>query len=204
MPLGQTAMTLMFLGKSSPCACRCDSRKPWLQAQRRAGTEGGEDLLVVLGEGGVGDQQQRHVALADHVVHLAQRAVLLGEADGLGLLHRGGAFAQADLDLDAGALERFAQVLRLRRPLRGPADDADLLDAVERLGQQREEVAAAGDDGLFPVGHLDGAGLENLGGESHRSESLILLALHGVGGLYGPRIARCQGKSVCGMMIPRS
>ena len=76
------------------------------EAERRAGTEGGEDLLVVLGEGGVGDQQQRHVALADHVVHLAQRAVLLGEADRLGLLHRGGAFAQADLDLDAGALKR--------------------------------------------------------------------------------------------------
>jgi hypothetical protein len=32
---------------------------------------------------------------------------------------------------------------------------------------------------------------------------LILLALHGVGGLYGARRARCQGKSICGIMIPR-
>jgi hypothetical protein len=87
------------------------------EAQRRAGTEGGEDLPVVLGEGGIRDQQQRHVALADHVVHLAQRAVGLGEAHGLGLLHRRRTFAQSDLDLDAGARERFAQVLRLGRPL---------------------------------------------------------------------------------------
>jgi hypothetical protein len=31
MPLGQTAITLTVLGKFSPCACRCDSRKPWLR-----------------------------------------------------------------------------------------------------------------------------------------------------------------------------
>ena len=42
--------------------------------------------------------------------------------------------------------ERVAQVLRLRRPLRSPADHADLLDAGERLGQQREQVTAAFDD----------------------------------------------------------
>jgi hypothetical protein len=143
------------------------------EAERRAGPEGGEDLLVVLGEGCVGDQQQRHVALADHLVHLAQGAVLLAEAHGLGLLHGGGAFAQADLDLDARALERLPQVLGLRRALRGPADDADLLDAVERLGQQLEEVAAALDDGLFAVGHLDGTGLENLGREAHDCPRLI-------------------------------
>ena len=161
-------MTLMFLGKSSPSACRCDSRKPWLRPSVVPGPEGGEDLLVVLGEGGVGDQQQRHVAFADHVVHLAQRAVLLGEADRRGLLHRGRALAQADLDPDAGAFQRFAQVLRLGRALRRPADDADLLDAVEGLGQQREQVAAAGDDGFLAVGHLDDAGFEHLGGETHR------------------------------------
>ena len=84
-----------------------------------------------------------------------------------GLLHRGRALAQADLDPDAGAVERFAQVLRLGRALRRPADDADLLDALEGLGQQREQVAAAGDDGLLAVGHLDDAGFEHLRGEAH-------------------------------------
>jgi hypothetical protein len=64
-------------------------QKAVAEAQRAARTEGGEYLLVVLGEGGVGDEEQRHVALADHVVHLAEGAVLLGEADGGGLLHRG-------------------------------------------------------------------------------------------------------------------
>ena len=53
----------------------------------------------------------------------------------------------------------------------GPCDDQPMtpicLMPVERLGQQREQVPAAGDDGLFAVGHLDDAGFEHLGGEAH-------------------------------------
>ncbi len=46
--------------------------------------------------GGVGDEQDDHVALGDHVKHLAQGAVGLGEAHGAGLLAGGGVGAQAD------------------------------------------------------------------------------------------------------------
>ena len=73
------------------------------------------------------------------------------------------AAAQADLDLDAGALERLAQVLRLRRALRAPADHADLLDALERLGQQREQVAAADDHRFFAAPDVDHLLVEDLG-----------------------------------------
>ena len=111
----------------------------------------------------------------DDVEHLAQRAVLLGEAGLARLRHRRRAVAQADLDLDAGALERVAQVLRLRRPLRAPADDADLLDAREGLGQQREQVAAALDDLLGAIAHLHGVDLENLRAEIERSAAMWIL-----------------------------
>jgi len=84
-----------------------------------------------------------HVGLRDHGVHLAKGAVGLGEADRLGQLHRGGARPQPDLDLDIGPLERLAEVLSLRGALAPPANHANLLDASERLGQNREEVAAA-------------------------------------------------------------
>ena len=145
------------------------------EAERRARTEGGEDLLVVLGEGGVGDQQQRHVAFADDIVHFAQRAPLLGEADGRCLLHRGRAFSQADLHPDAGAFERLAQVLRLGRALRRPADDADLPDAVEGLGQQREggdmgESALVRQVGMFGAEHQRWPDLEHVAARAGRAD----------------------------------
>ena len=142
------------------------------EAQRGAVAERVEDAPVVLRERGVGDEQQRHVGLVDDRVHLAQGAALLREPDRLGLLHRSRAFPQADLDPDAGALERLAQVLRLRGSLRRPADDADLGDSLECLRQERKQVTAAGNDGLFAVGEADGSGLEHVRGEGHGDSSV--------------------------------
>jgi hypothetical protein len=70
---------------------------------------------------------------------------------------------QPDLHLDGRALERVAQVLRLRRALRAPADHADLLHALERLREQREQVAAAAHH-VFDValGQLESFFLEHL------------------------------------------
>src|SRR6266568_2200711 len=66
------------------------------------------------------------------------------------------------VDLDARALERFAQVLSLRRALRAPADDADLLDARERLRQQAEKVPPAAQEALLDAVELDRLHVEDL------------------------------------------
>ena len=124
------------------------------EAQRRARAQALEHLGVELGLGGVGDQQKDDVRLLGHREHLAQRAVRLGEARLARVVHRRRPGAQADLHLDPGPLQRVAQVLRLRRPLRAPADDADLLDAREGLRQQRKQVAATLDDLLAAVAIL--------------------------------------------------
>src|SRR5262249_30468253 len=81
---------------------------------------------------------------------------------------------QANLHDDAAAGERVAQVLRLGRPLRGPADHADLAYPLERVGELRKEVAAAAHDALAPAGEADGLDDEMLAGEglpAHASTS---------------------------------
>ena len=145
MPLGQTAMTLMFFGKSSPDVLQVAEQEAVRQAERRARAQRLEDLLVVARPG----RRRRSAAatMSDSRIDLrtSRRACRSSSVKpGLGgRLHRRRALAQADHDLDAGALERVAQVLGLGRALRAPADHADLLDALEGLGQQREQVAAA-------------------------------------------------------------
>ena len=136
--------------------------------------------LVVVGLGGVGDEEDHQVRLLDdllmreataasacgwgvcatgvaagagagagqrgtHVVLLAEGALALVEANLLGGRPRGGALAEADRDRDVRAdlLQRVREVLGLRGRLGAPADHADLLDALERLGDERELVAAA-------------------------------------------------------------
>ena len=89
-----------------------------------------------------------------------------------GLLHRCRAFPQTHLDPDVRAFKRLAQVLRLRRALRRPADDADLGNALECSRQERKQVAAAGDDGLLAVGERDGSGLEHVRGKGHSANPL--------------------------------
>ena len=137
------------------------------EAERGAGAERFEDLAVQLRLGGVGNEQEHEVRLLDDGEHLAQRAVLLGEAGLPRLGHRARARAQADLHLDAGALERVAQVLRLRRALRAPADDADLLDAREGLGQQGKQVPPTFDDLLgVAVAEIERVDREDLRAEA--------------------------------------
>ena len=87
-------------------------------------------------------------------------------------------------------------------PCERPADDADLLDALERLGQQREQVAAAGDDGLLAVGHLDDAGFEHLGGEAHRAKSSGLERIAVGQRLVNGRAGRVKHTRGCRAMAP--
>mmetsp|Transcript_25254 Transcript_25254/g.63637 ORF Transcript_25254/g.63637 Transcript_25254/m.63637 type:complete len:468 (+) Transcript_25254:613-2016(+) len=137
------------------------------QAQGGAGLHGGQDARVQLGLGSVGDEQNDHVAVGDDVKDLAQGALLLGEVAllRLGRAGRAGAQANADLNVHARLRERLAHVLRLRGRLGAPADDADLLDAGERLRQRGELVAAAADDVLLGVGKLGQLLLKHLGVE---------------------------------------
>ena len=125
------------------------------QAERRSWLERVEDLLVQLRLRGVGDEEDREVVTANDIKHVAERAFLLAEARSAGVGERLRALAQPDDDLDARALERLAQILRLRRTLRAPADDADLLDARERLRQQAEQVPAAPKEALLHSVELD-------------------------------------------------
>lgn len=90
-------------------------------------------------------------------------------------------FSLAALYLDVlhpGGLERVPDVLRLRRGLRAPADDAHVLDPLPGLGQLGELVAPAAVDELLEAGELDLLLLEDLcvelelgghGGERHDS-----------------------------------
>mmetsp|Transcript_21569 Transcript_21569/g.43585 ORF Transcript_21569/g.43585 Transcript_21569/m.43585 type:complete len:552 (+) Transcript_21569:94-1749(+) len=139
------------------------------EAEGGAGLHGREDLLVQLGLGGVADQEHDKVGLLDHLPHLAKGAVLLAEAGILGLLVGSGGGAKADGDggVGAGLHEGVAEVLGLGGGLGSPPDDADLLDALEGLGEEGEEVASALDDGLGGVGELDLNRGENVGGEGH-------------------------------------
>ena len=56
--------------------------------------------------------------------------------------------------LHPGGLERVADVLRLRRGLRAPADDAHRLDPLPGLWQLGELVAPAAVDELLEAGEL--------------------------------------------------
>jgi len=129
---------------------------------------GGEDLLVKLGLGSIGDEKDDKIGILYNVENLAEGAVLLAEANVLGLLvgGRGGAKADGDLDIGARLVERVAEVLGLSRGLGSPADDTNLLDALEGLGEEGEEVTSALDDGLGGIGELDLLGGEDIRGEA--------------------------------------
>jgi hypothetical protein len=146
------------------------------EPQRGARADGLEHPAEELGLRGVRDEEKDQIGLADHVEHLAQRAVGLAEARLAGLLHRARAAAQPHLHGDAGALERVTQVLRLGRPLRAPADDADLLDAREGARQKRQQVPPALDDLLLVPLELEGVHLEELRREIERHRHGGLLA----------------------------
>ena len=118
---------------------------------------GGEDLLVKLGLGSIRDEEDDEIGILDNIVELTEGAVLLTEANVLGLLVGGRAGTKTDGDLDIGAslVERVAKVLGLSRGLGSPADDTDLLDPLEGRGEEGEEIASALDDGFGGIGELD-------------------------------------------------
>ena len=134
------------------------------EAEGGAGLHGGEDAGVHLRLRGVGDEEHDEVGLGDDVEGLAEGAVLLGEAALAGLLVRlgGGAETDADLGVHASLGEGVAEVLGLGGRLGAPADDADGVDALERLGKLLEEVAATADDVLALAGDIDELLLEDL------------------------------------------
>jgi hypothetical protein len=140
------------------------------KAEGGTGLHGGEDLLVELGLGSIGDEENNKVGILDNIEDLTEGTVLLAEADLLGLLvgRRAGAKADGDLDVGAGLVERVAKVLGLSRGLGSPADDTDILDALEGLGEEGEKITSTLDDGLGGVGELD-----LLGGEDVRGEAAI-------------------------------
>ena len=125
------------------------------QAERRTGPQRGDDPVVVLHLRGIGDQQQDHVGAGDHLVHLAERAVRRGEARGFGLRPRARAGPEPHRHLDAAALQRLAQILCLRRRLRGPADDPDLPDALQGVRQARKEMAPTPNDPFLGIAQFD-------------------------------------------------
>jgi hypothetical protein len=89
------------------------------EADGRAGLQGREDLLVVGGEGGVGDQQDHQVAVGGDGEPVAECAVLLGEAVRAGVGGRRRAGAQSDAHL--GCPYRRGSPAGCG-PGRGPAD----------------------------------------------------------------------------------
>ena len=156
-------MMLLLAGKGSALVFQVCEQESVRQAQGGAGAQGRENFLVLGGLGGVGNEQQHQVRLANHVVHLAQRTAGLGEPGGLRFACRAAAGTQAHLHPNAGAFKRFAQVLRLRRPLRSPTNDANLLDAFEGRRQQRKLVPTAAYNPLFGIAKPDHFGFKNLG-----------------------------------------
>ena len=135
------------------------------QAERRPRTDGLEDSLVFFRLGRVGNQQQDQIRLRDNLVHLAQRAVGVSETQRLCGRNRIRVRAQAHRHADARADQRVAQIARLRGSLRRPSDDADLLDPLERLRQQRKQMALAGNDIFLGAAELDFFFAEGLGAE---------------------------------------
>ena len=137
-------------------------QEPVRQPQGGARPERGKHLPMQVCLSGVRDQQHREVRPPDDAEHLAQRPVRLGESGRSRFSERLGPLPQPDRDLDVSARQRFAQVLRLRRPLRAPADDPDLLHATECARQQLEQVAAAAQKALAHAIELDRLHVENL------------------------------------------
>ena len=119
------------------------------------GCKRGEDLVVQLGERGIGDEQDDEIRRPDHVEHLAERAVVLREPFGAGLIERRRSGTQPDRDRDVGTGERVAQVQRLGPALRSPADHPDAADAGEGLGQEPEQVTTAGEHSLVGAVQFD-------------------------------------------------
>ena len=143
MPLGQTPMTLMLAGNLAPTLLMWPSRKPCDRPSVAPGLRFSKTFSYTsaCAASEISSSTRSDSRITSNI---SPRVPLSRVKPALrACCHRRRAGAQADLDLDACAFQRVAQVLRLRRPLRAPADDADLLDALERLGQQREQVPAA-------------------------------------------------------------
>ena len=163
--MGATRTTLMSSRKVSLSDPMTPRRKPWESPRVEPGFMAARMRGVQLRLRGVGDEEHDEVGLGDDVERLAEGAVLLGEAARAGLVVGLGGRAEADADLGVHADlgEGVLEVLRLRGRLGAPADDADGVDALERLGELLEEVAATADDVLTLAGDIDELLLEKLG-----------------------------------------
>jgi len=125
-----------------------------------------EHVPVQLRLGGIGDQQDHHVGVADDLEHLAEAAIGLGESALARLVGRRAALPEPDDDLDGAApcfrgsrcfpgIQRVPEVLRLGAALRPPADHADLPHALQRPGQHPEQVPPAAYDRLPAISDGD-------------------------------------------------
>mmetsp|Transcript_8261 Transcript_8261/g.19256 ORF Transcript_8261/g.19256 Transcript_8261/m.19256 type:complete len:303 (-) Transcript_8261:45-953(-) len=134
--------------------------------------------LVIVGLGGVGDEQHDEVRLLDHIILSAEEAILLGEANSLSSLPRGRGLAEAHLNVDVrpDLLQGVLEVLALSGSLGAPANDTDLLHALKGLGHKRELVPASPKDVLLgrirSDGELKGLLLEDTGLKHHRTGGL--------------------------------
>ena len=166
MPLGQTAMTLMFAGNFAPTFFMCPSRKPWDSPSVAPGRMA-SSTLPNSSAWAASEMRSNTRSDSRTTASISPRVPFCSVNPALRRLGRRlGAGAQAHLHRDAGALQRLAQVLRLGGALRAPADHPDLLDAGEGLGQEGKQVAAALDDLLLVSLELDCLDVEHLGGKT--------------------------------------
>lgn len=101
-------------------------------------------------------RRRDEVGLTDDLIHLAERVLARVESSRLGSVDTAAVLAQADLDVDAGSSQGIAQVLRLSRSLRTPADRTDLLDTPEAVRKARELVSASQNDGFLCSDKING------------------------------------------------
>jgi hypothetical protein len=135
------------------------------EAHDGAGLEGSEDLLVVLRLGSVRDEQYDEVGLLDDLIHLTEGSLLLTETYSASLIEGLGPWTETNGHSHTRRPKSIGEVLCLRRSLRSPSNDTDLLNTVslEDVSTLRVQVSTTLDDILFGARHADSILLKELG-----------------------------------------
>ena len=132
------------------------------------GLHGGENLLVQLSLGGIGNEENDKVRISNYLVHLSEGISLLAESTLLGLLEgrRSLTKSNGNLNFSSDLLKGITKILCLSRSLGSPSDNSNILDSIKCLRKEGEKIASSLYNGLggFRKSYLNR--LENTARES--------------------------------------
>mmetsp|Transcript_19075 Transcript_19075/g.26428 ORF Transcript_19075/g.26428 Transcript_19075/m.26428 type:complete len:248 (+) Transcript_19075:1758-2501(+) len=130
---------------------------------------GGEDFLVKLCLGSIGNKENDKIRLLDNFEHFSESSFVGAETTILGFLERRRSLTKTNGNINTSIdfIKRIPNVLGLGGCLGSPSNNTDFLDTLEGLGKKREKITSSLNNSFLGISKCYLTSLEHTGFKGH-------------------------------------